>query len=298
MQLLVYWLVYPFIWILSMLPFPFLYTVSDGVFFLIYHVVGYRKKMVLDNLKLCFPEKTEQELLKIRKNFYHHMCDLFLEMIKTLNMSQEEMRKRTVFHNLELLEKYAKENRSVILLCGHYGNYEWVLSLGLHIAHNGYGIYSPLSNKYFDRLVKKIRNKHGGELISRYNTAKRIVKHQRSNHLSLYGFVNDQSPMANHARYWRDFFGVTVPVFTAAETLAKKFDMPVVFFCARKVKRGYYETTIVDVAENPKDYPDFQITDVYTEMLEKEIREQPEYYLWTHNRFKHRDKVPDEFKKQ
>ncbi|MDG3582075.1 lysophospholipid acyltransferase family protein [Galbibacter pacificus] len=293
MQLLIYLLTYPILWCISILPFPIFYKVSDGVFMLLYYVIGYRKKLVLKNLELCFPEKSEAELLVIRKKFYQHMCDLFLEMIKSLTMSRKEMDKRAVFHNLELLDKYAEENKSVALLCGHYANYEWVLSLGNHIKHNGYGIYSPLTNKYFDRLIKKTRKRNGGELVSRYNTAKFILKHQRENHLSLYGFVNDQSPQVQHTKYWREFFGVKVPVFTAAETLAKKFDMAVVFFCVKKVKRGYYETTIVNITDSSKDFPDYEITDIYWEYLEKEISNQPEYYLWTHNRFKHRDKAPD-----
>ena len=298
MQLVIYLLVYPLLWMISILPFPIFYKISDGVYLLLYDVIGYRKKMVLANLKRCFPEKSEEELLLIRKKFYKHMCDLFLEMIKSLTMSQEEMKRRAKFHNLELLDKYAEQNKSVILLCGHYANYEWVLSLGQHIQHDGFGIYSPLSNKYFDKLIKKTRKRQGGTLISMFETTKTVLRNYRDNHLALYGFVNDQSPQVSHARYWRPFFGTVVPVHTAAETLAKKFDLAIVFFCVKKVKRGFYETTIVDITDNPKEYPDFEITDMYTEMLEKEIRYKPEYYLWTHNRFKHRNKVPAEYQKE
>lgn len=294
MQLFIYLLTYPILWMISKLPFVLLYKVSDFVYILLFHVIGYRKQLVLQNLRYCFPEKSQQELLDIRKKFYLHMCDLFLEMIKSMTMTREEMDKRAVFHNLELIDKYAEQNKSVVLLCGHYANYEWVLSLSNHIKHHGFGIYSPLSNKYFDRLIKRIRKKSGGELISRYQTARMVLKNQRSDHLSLYGFVNDQSPQLMHADYWREFFGVKVPVFTAAETLAKKFDMAVVFFCVKKVKRGYYETTIIDIAANSAAYPDYKITDIYWEMLEQEIKNQPEYYLWTHNRFKHKDKAPKE----
>jgi len=209
-------------------------------------------------------------------------------------MTPEQMAKHAVFHNLEVLDRYAEQNKSVVLLCGHYANYEWVLSLANQIEHEGFGIYSPLSNKYFDRLIKRIRKKNGGELVSRYQTARKVLKNHRDNRLSLYGFVNDQSPQLIHADYWREFFGVKVPVFTAAETLAKKFDMAVVFFCVKKVKRGYYETTIIDITSNSAKYPDYKITDIYWEYLEREIRNKPEYYLWTHNRFKHKDKAPKE----
>lgn len=294
MQLLVYLLTYPILWSISKLPFVLLYKVSDFLHIILFHLIGYRKKLVLQNLQLCFPEKSHEELLTIRKNFYLHMCDLFLEMIKSMTMTNEQMKKHAVFHNTEVLDQYAEQNKSVVLLCGHYANYEWVLSLASHIKHEGFGIYSPLSNKYFDRLIKKIRKKNGGELVSRYETARKVVKNHRDNRLSLYGFVNDQSPQLAHADYWREFFGVKVPVFTAAETLAKKFDMAVVFFCVKKVKRGYYETTIVDITSNSAKYPDYEITDIYWEYLEQEIRIKPEYYLWTHNRFKHKDKAPKE----
>ncbi|MEL4308358.1 lysophospholipid acyltransferase family protein [Joostella sp. CR20] len=297
MQLLIYLLVYPILWFISILPFPIFYKVSDFIYYLLYYIIGYRKKMVYENLKRCFPEKSEEEILGIRKRFYKHMADLFMEMIKTLSMSQEEMKKRAKFHNTELLDEYAKQNKSVALLCGHYANYEWVLSLGQHIQHDGFGIYAPLSNKYFDKLIKKTRKKHGGTLVSRYETARLVLKNYKEQHLSLYGFVNDQSPQVSHTRYWREFFGTVVPVHTAAETLAKKFDMAIVFFCVKKIKRGYYETTIVNITDNPKQYKDFEITDIYTKMLEEEIRRKPEYYLWTHNRFKHRNKVPAEFQK-
>lgn len=294
MQLLAYLLIYPILWVISKLPFVLLYQVSDFLHIILFHVIGYRKKLVLKNLELCFPEKSHQELLTIRKNFYLHMCDLFLEMIKSLSMTPEQMAKHAVFHNLEVLDRYAEQNKSVVLLCGHYANYEWVLSLANQIEHEGFGIYSPLSNKYFDRLIKRIRKKNGGELVSRYQTARKVLKNHRDNRLSLYGFVNDQSPQLIHADYWREFFGVKVPVFTAAETLAKKFDMAVVFFCVKKVKRGYYETTIIDITSNSAKYPDYKITDIYWEYLEREIRNKPEYYLWTHNRFKHKDKAPKE----
>ncbi|EKF54754.1 lipid A biosynthesis acyltransferase [Galbibacter marinus] len=294
MQLLAYLLIYPILWVISKLPFVLLYRVSDFLHIILFHVIGYRKKLVLKNLELCFPEKSHQELLTIRKNFYLHMCDLFLEMIKSLSMTPEQMAKHAVFHNLEVLDRYAEQNKSVVLLCGHYANYEWVLSLANQIEHEAFGIYSPLSNKYFDRLIKRIRKKNGGELVSRYQTARKVLKNHRDNRLSLYGFVNDQSPQLIHADYWREFFGVKVPVFTAAETLAKKFDMAVVFFCVKKVKRGYYETTIIDITSNSAKYPDYKITDIYWEYLEREIRNKPEYYLWTHNRFKHKDKAPKE----
>jgi len=292
MQLLVYILGYPILWFISVLPFPLFYKVSDMVCFIVYRVLGYRKKVVRQNLELAFPDTSPDELDTIEKKFYSHMCDLFLEMIKTLSLSKEEMQKRFAFTNLEVIRKYEEENRNVILVCGHYASYEWMMSLGYRIKHIGFGIYMPLANKYFDRLVQKIRTRHGAKLIARRGSVKTIHEYHEKGDLCMYGLASDQSPSWKRARYWRRFMGVKVPVFTGAETLAKELDYPVVFLDIQKVKRGFYETTFKVITEHPKDIPDYGITDQFTEMLEGQIREKPEHYLWTHKRFKHRNKTP------
>lgn len=296
MQLLIYLLVYPVLWIISILPFPVFYKVSDAVCFLVYRVFGYRKKVVWQNLRLAFPEKPEDELKDIEKKFYSHMCDLFMEMIKSLSISKSEIQKRFTFANMDLIRRYENENRNVILVCGHYASYEWMLSLGYEIKHKGFAIYTPLANKYFDRLVKKIRMRHQAFLLSRYTAIKDINTHKVEGLLAMYGFASDQSPRVKKAKYWRPFMGVTVPVFTGAEFVAKKTDCPVIFLDIQKVKRGYYNTTFKVIADNPNEFPDYQITDIFTEMLEEQIMAKPEFYLWTHNRFKHRDKAPDGLK--
>ncbi|WP_038263636.1 lysophospholipid acyltransferase family protein [Zhouia amylolytica] len=292
MQLLVYLLIYPMLWFISKLPFPIFYKVSDFVYFIVYRLIGYRKKVVRGNLKLAFPDKNEIEIRIIEKKFYHHLCDLFLEMIKSLSISKEEMQKRFKFKNIEVLKAYENQNKSVVLLCGHYASYEWLMSLGYQIRHNGYAVYQPINNKYFDRLVKKIRTRHGAFLISRYDTTKTILQKYREGELALYGLAIDQSPMPSRAKYWREFFGIEVPVFVGAEKIAKGLNCPVLFLDIQKIKRGYYETSFSVISEEPKDLPDYEITDRFTELLEAQIKKKPEYYLWTHKRFKHKDKAP------
>jgi KDO2-lipid IV(A) lauroyltransferase len=292
MQLLVFVIIYPFLWFISILPFRLLYIFSDLVYILVYYVIGYRKKVVNSNLTLAFPDKTNAEIKAIERKFYKHMCDMFLEMIKSLTISKGEMIKRFKFVNFEVLQKFEEQKRSVVLMCGHYASYEWMMSLGYHIKHNGYGVYMPIANKYFDRLVKRIRTKHGAYLIPKKEATKTIREHFTSGELAMYGLASDQSPQLKRARYWRNFLGVKVPVFLGAEKIAKEYDYPVVFLDIQKVKRGYYETTVSIITEDPRALADYKITDTFTEMLEAQIRKQPEYYLWTHKRFKHKDKAP------
>ncbi|TRZ45302.1 lysophospholipid acyltransferase family protein [Robertkochia solimangrovi] len=295
MQLLIYILVYPFLWLISKLPFPVFYKVSDAICFLVYRVFGYRRKVVQKNLRLSFPDKSESEILGIEKRFYSHLIDLFLEMIKSLDMSEKEIKKRMKFTNIELLKKYEKEGRSVMMVAGHYASYEWVVCLGHYIDSEGVVVYAPLSNKYFDRLVQRIRLKHNITLVSRYKTLAVMKEHLTNKVNAMYGFANDQSPQPHKAHYWRNFMGVKVPVFTMAEKLSKEMDLVVMFLDIQKVKRGYYETTFRLITDTPNALPNYQITDEFTEILEDQIRNKPEYYLWTHNRFKHKDKVPAEF---
>ncbi|MFD0861957.1 lysophospholipid acyltransferase family protein [Sungkyunkwania multivorans] len=294
MQLVAYILVYPLIWVVSILPFRIFYFVSDCIFFLLYYVIGYRKKVVRNNIQIAFPEKSENEIIAIEKKFYHHMVDLFMEMMKSLSMSKKQMTKRFTYTNLEVLHHYGKKKQNVSLVCGHYASWEWMMSLGYFIEHKGYGIYMPIANKYFDRLVRKIRMKHEAYLIPVKEASKTVVKHHKDGELSMYGFAMDQSPMPHRAKYWRKFFGVTVPVFVGAEELAKACDHAVIFLDIQKVKRGYYQTTFKVITDTPNEYENYQITDTFTEMLEEQIRKAPEYYLWTHRRWKHRDKVPTE----
>lgn len=295
MQFLVYILVYPFIWLISILPFRLLYALSDGLYIIIYKLVGYRKKVVQNNLRLVFPEKPETEINDITEKFYHHFCDMMVEAIKSLTISEESMKERLTFTNVELLTNLGKQNRSIILMCGHYGSWEWIFILQTYLEHKGYAVYSRLSNKYFDRLVKRIRAKYNSTLITTKETVPTLTKSKLAGELTINGFVSDQSPQVERAYHWNEFMGIKVPIHTGAEMLAKRLDMSVVFFRVKRLKRGYYETTFEMLAQDPNEYPNYEISDMFTKKVEKQIREAPQYYLWTHRRWKHRDKVPAEF---
>ena len=285
MNLLIYIIAYPIIWGISRLPFCLLYRVSDFFYFILYTLLKYRVKVVRKNLHTAFPFKTEAELRTIERKFYHHFCDILLEMVKSYGMSEKEMKKRMVYPNLEVLKKYEEEERNILIMCSHYASYEWLLSLAYFLEHKSYALYTPLSNKYFDRLLQKIRMKHHSYLLPRYTAHREMKKHKDAHGVYCYGFASDQIPN-NKKNYRRPFLGLNVPVFTGAERLGKALDTVIVFAKIEKVKRGYYQTTFEVLAENPTEYVDFQITDMFFERINRQIYDKPEFYLWTHNRFK------------
>lgn len=287
MKYIIYLIVYPILWCISMLPFRLLYWLSDFVNLLLYRVIGYRKKTVRENLSLALPHLSNKERLIIEKKFYRHLCDMFLEMIKTMNISKEEICKRYVFKNYEIYSELEKQDKSVALMCAHYASYEWVVSMNYYTKFKGYGIYKQIKNPYFDKLVHKIRSKFNATLITTKETIPTIAANCKNKNLSIYGFASDQSPKENSAYHWASFMGHEVPVHTGAEMLSKKYDMNVIFLKTKKVKRGYYEATMEVLSENAKDVPNYEITDQFLKLVEQQIHEAPEYYLWTHKRWKH-----------
>ncbi|MDX1272535.1 lysophospholipid acyltransferase family protein [Bizionia paragorgiae] len=295
MQFLLYIIIYPFIWLISSLPFKLLYAFSDVLYFLVYKVFGYRKKVVKENLNLVFPEKSPEEIKIIMNKFYHHLCDMIVEAMKSLTISEKEMQKRFTFTNIEELRKHEENNRSVVLMCAHYGSWEWIFVLQTHVKAKGYAVYKRLANPYFDKLVKKIRAKFNSYLITTKETATTLALAKANNELTINGFVSDQSPKLNKAHHWQNFMGIKVPVHTGAELLAKRLDMSVVFFGVKRIKRGYYETTFTTIAEKPNSFKDYEITDAFLKLTEEQIYAEPQYYLWTHKRWKHRNSVPLEF---
>lgn len=295
MQLVVYLLAYPFLWLISILPYRLFYLFSDGVFFMVYRVVGYRKKVVWNNLKLVFPEKDEVELKHIQRSFYHHMCDMFLEMVKAMSLSKEEVKKRYDVVNIGFLQEILRD-KSVLALCAHYGNWEWNVSINNYVNAEGYAVYQKIGNPYFDSLVRRIRSKWNTIPITTNETPRTVISNERNGVRAIYGMVSDQSPQIHRSNYWSEFMGVKVPIYNGAEVLARKLDVAVVFIKVSKVKRGYYQAEFIPITLAGMKTGKNEITEQFLRLSEKQIREKPEYYLWTHKRWKHRDKVPVEFR--
>lgn len=266
-----------------------LYVLSDFFFFLMFNVIGYRKIVVLENLKLAFPEKSEEERKKIAKDFFRHLTDLIMESVKAFSISEKEMSKRYRYKNPELVNNFTKQGRSIALVAAHQANWEWSISLPLVLDGNVNGAYTKLGNPYFEKVVRSSREKYGIIGYKTSETVKGMQKNFAEKTQGSYILLSDQSPQLHKTFYWNEFFGVQVPMHTGAEILAKRFDLVVINYITRKVKRGYYETEFQLITDAPKEFEDYQITDKYTRLTENNIKQQPALYLWSHKRFKHRN---------
>jgi KDO2-lipid IV(A) lauroyltransferase len=258
----------------------------------VYYIIRYRRGVVDSNLKRVFPDKTNSEIAKIRKGFYKHMCDMFLEMIKTLSISDKELKKRFVYTNPEALRELENLNKGSIIMCAHYASYEWILSAAFYnFKYKTYGIYKKIKNPYFDKLVKEIRSRYDSTIITTLETPKTMMRNKAKGVLASYGMIADQAPKGGKTDYWREFMGINTPVFVGSEVLAKRLDLSVSYLHIEKVKRGHYEATFKTITTEPSSVENYKITDAYFNFLEDQIREKPEYYLWTHKRWKHKRPV-------
>lgn len=290
MQKLVYYLIYPVIWLISILPFSILYVLSDILYIILYYIVGYRKKLVLSNLKRSFPNKSKKELRVIRYKFYKHFVDISLEMVKTFSISDKEITKRYKFNNISLLDDIYKKGKSIIIVGSHYGNWEWSVSMSLHTKIIAYGTYTRINNEVLENKTKTNRERFGGKVILQENTIRNMAKNYKKNKARIYGLLSDQSPLLIRSSYWTDFLGVRIPIHIGAEKLAKRYNCAFVYMQVNKVKRGYYTIDFETISENPREVSDYELTDAFLQKTEKQIRNKPEYYLWSHNRFKHEGK--------
>lgn len=287
MGLILYYILLPFLYFLSILPFPLLYLVSDCICFLLYNVFGYRKKVVSENLKNSFPNKSYAELKNIEKKFYHYLCDLFLETLKTLTISKKEAVKRCKFseNTIQIFNELNKNKQSCIIVMGHYGNWEWAgNTFSIVNQQQLYVIYHPLTNKYFDKLMYNMRTRFGTKLYAMKDTMREMIKNR--NEINATAFIADQTPSPKGA-YWTTFLNQDTPVFWGTEKIAQKLNYPIVYVTVNRVKRGYYELNSEILISEPKNTIEGQISELHTKKLEKDIIAQPEIWLWSHRRWKH-----------
>ena len=272
---------------ISLLPFPLLYGLSNFVYLVLYKIIGYRKKVVKGNIERSFPEKSAKEHQIICNLFYSHFCDLVVESIKTFSISEKQVRKRVVCKNPELINKYYDQKKSVIIAGGHLANWEmFAVGVDALIKHKTIGIYKPLSNKYFDEKMRKTRSKYGLYMIST-----KIVKQvyeQEKNNLTATIFAIDQSPSNPNNCHWMTFLNQDTGVLFGAEKFAKEYNQPVLYGRINKEKRGHYSFDFTETCENPQDTKQGEITEFVTRLLEKDIIANPQYWLWSHKRWKHK----------
>ncbi len=293
MQFLIFAITYPIIWFFSILPMRILYLLSDILFVLVYFVFGYRKDVVIQNLAIAFPHKSAKERKTISKKFYKHFTDNFVETIKAISISKKEILKRYRYKNPELVKEILKKGKSVAFVSAHQANWEWSVNSPLVVNNNVKGAYTKIGNRYFDKVVKESRERFGFKCYESSKTVKAIFNDFKNKTQSVYLLVSDQSPQVELTQYWTEFFNVKVPFHVGAENLSKKFNLAVVYCATKKVKRGFYETEFKLITENPKEFDNYKITEKYIELTEELIKQQPEYYLWSHKRFKHKDRFDE-----
>ena len=288
---ILYFPLYFYFWLHALLPLKILYILSDILFFPMFYIVRYRRKLVYQNMKDSFPEKSEKEIRRMEKAFYHHFCDYIVETIKLLHISDKETRKRVKFHNTEALQEIVDNGGSCLMLLGHYGNWEFVPSVTLWMRKGSVifaQIYRPLKNKWFDRFFLKLRGRYHSECIAKQDTLSSLLLYKSSVRPPITGFMADQTPSPANIHHWVNFLNHDTPVFTGVEKIAHKVGFSVFYFDVEKIKRGYYSVTIREISKNPKETEEFEITNKYMEMMETTILRAPEYWLWTHNRWKHK----------
>jgi KDO2-lipid IV(A) lauroyltransferase len=265
-----------------------LYLLSDATYLLVYRLIGYRKKTVRKNLELAFPQKSTAEIIAIEKKSYRHLCDMFMEMIKTMAISRKEIDARFSYTNLEVYTELEKKGKSIAVLIPHYASYEWVISMNHIIQFKGYAIYKRINNPYFDKMVRDIRSRFKAYLITTKETKKIIESNAKEGILGVYGFASDQTPRWGENLYWHHFMGIETPIHIGAESLAKRYDMNMIYLRVEKVKRGYYVGTFEVLTDDVKTVPDYKISEYFMSKVEEQINAQPEYYMWTHKRWKHK----------
>jgi len=289
MDFLIFALVYGPLWLITWLPLPVLYPFSDFIAFLMWHVIPYRKKLVIKNLMHSFPDKSKSEINKLARRNIHHFCDSFIESLAALHMPEKEIKKRYRIKNIEVLEELHKSDRDVMLMAMHYGNWEWLTGVLPQLSsYICFGVYKTLSNKYFDKYFIRIRSKYGFILVSRQNTLRNIVQYQSEGKRILVYSLADQRPRWVQIQHWITFMNQDTPVVLGPEKIARKYDMAVVFYTVNRVSRGHYECDFVLLESDPQATKPAEITEKYYQLLEQHITEKPEYYLWTHNRWKHK----------
>lgn len=288
-----YYIFYGVNWIMTLLPLRVLYIFSDILFLFFYYFPGYRRNIVRTNLLNSFPEKSPEELKRIERKFYRHICDLFIETLKLTHMSNSQLLKRFRMTNPELLEKLYDEGRDVVAILGHYCNWEWLLCLPLFTRLQTVSIYKPLNNKYFDRYMNKIRTRNGMILTPMSSIVREVIDKKKKNIRSLYAFITDQTPPREDIKFWISFLNQDTPVYLGAEKIASKYDMALVFFRIQKIKRGKYSLTVDLLYEHSAGIPDHHLTEAHVRKLEEVIRENPEFWIWSHRRWKHKREQSD-----
>ena len=272
---------------ISLLPYPLLYGLSNFMYYIMFYIVGYRKKVVFQNIRNSFPDKTHSKHVEIAKKYYRHFCDLSLESLKVFTISEKEVRNRMLLKNPEVVNHYFNQGKSVVVAGGHYNNWElFAVAVASMIRHEAIAIYKPFTSKYFDQKMRATRSKYGLRMIST-KTVKDVFESEKSK-LTATIFGVDQSPPFADKCHWMTFLNQDTGVLFGLEKYAKEYDYPVVFCRINKERRGYYSFEFEDVSDQPNQTNHGEITEKVTRILESDILKKPEFWLWSHKRWKHK----------
>lgn len=289
-RILYYGLVIP----LSKLPFSVLYFFSDIFCFVLNKVIGYRKKVIYGNIKRSFPEKSEKELKAIQNEFYAHFCDLIVESLKTFTISKEQSLARIKIVNADVVDRLYDMGKNITTIGGHNGNWElYAVACAMQVKADAVALYTPLSSPFFEKVMKKSRSKFGLQMIP---TREFKNLETKTTNPTMFIFGIDQCPRKHQRAYWMKFLNQETGVQYGAEKFARENDTAVVFGNIKKVKRGFYEIEYTLVCEDTKDKPEGWVIEKGTRLLEQMIIKQPEYWLWSHKRWKHKREDYDQFK--
>lgn len=272
---------------IARLPFWLIYFLSDIFYLVVFYLVGYRRNVVQKNLKKSFPEKSEQELKSVSKKFYRHFCDFSLETIKMSGMTEDDFKKRVKVKNADLVNQYFENGRSVVVLTMHYNNWEWAVFISTLLKHTSLAVYKPLQDLIFDRYMNKTRSRFGTELIKNEQVLRRVLAAEKTKEPVFLWLAGDQTPPVFH-KSWYLFLNQEALFYPGPAFITRRFNYPVFFQKIEKKSRGIYETTFELLFENPAEVSESEIIKRYILKMEEIIREQPEFYLWSHKRWKHK----------
>lgn len=281
--------IYPFLWIISILPFPVLYAISDFIAFLLYKVIGYRRIIVQTNLRNSFPDKSENERKQIEKRYYSFMADLIVETIKTMTISKKELLKRMKLEDDGLFEKLRLQGKSCVVVMSHCGNWEWVCASAqpsVHEQQKAQCVYKTLSNPSWDQWFYNVRSRFGTKPFPMKKTLR--VMMETKNQITATAFIGDQNPSNGKNAYWTRFLNQDTCFMTGSEKIARKMNHTVLYLSVSRVRRGWYICKPHVLCENPSETQEFEITERIVQFTEKDIQQKPEFWLWSHRRWKHK----------
>ena len=273
------------LWIFSLLPIQILYLISKIIRFIVYDIFCYREKVVIDNIQNTFIEKSQTEVIKLKNNFYDYFFELIVEIIKLLSISKDELNKRFTFSNINVIKQALKQNKSVIVVVGHYGNWEWALRSASNLIDTKIiGVYKRINNTIFEWLLLKIRSNTNVLPVEIKSLSRELVN---NNEKKIYAMVADQSPTLEQSNVRINFLNRDTLVYTGVEKISKKYNMPVFYLNIKLTSKGYYESTFEEINSKNINGKKLEITKEFFSKLENQIKSEPRLWLWSHKRWKH-----------